>query len=618
MLCHTEPVVATSPMKLGSLCKRKNIRGNCLRIRYVEDKLLLVVLEAVENLINTCSVELLEKIARELSVASLICLKDIWAKMQDLVSECSDQEGRDTWSSIKPPDLAEMVFRLSMNHCCHTTCTSDTIKRSIFGPEESNIVNFILNNWEVSPVLLSMRSKTSKENDSIFSFLTKCFNGKTIDYILDSILGRLVSCPPIASDELSILNFLEEVRGRLGCPIVYGQDLRVIKTVGPSKKEVHFWDNSVVFSIDNDCVEGCKEAYHNGYTIALRGMEFRTEKVAAIADGLEMLLGQLSVGANVYLTPPRSQGLARHCDDHCVFVCQLLGKKKWAVFPQSIQLPRLYDPLGSVLGSEGGNDGCESKQFLLREGDVLYIPRGCPHEAHTVTGDSESQIDEASEFSLHLTLGIEVEPPFEWEGFAHIALHCWNENRKHTTDDLIKSKLQIPSDYFINLLHVAIRVIGDHDTTFRKACMVAAFAFLSDSRGKQNFHSLIMSQRATFSYVINKINAESSFLEAFKVIEVSVLGRNDESLQWMRWLRHLPQEGVADEKMDFNDPLKLFENLVLSYNGDVNDAHAAFLHVKSEFCTSVIFEEASRSFGLLLKKYKKTRKHYMNGMLSLH
>lgn len=112
----------------------------------------------------------------------------------------------------------------------------------------------------------------------------------------------------------------------------------------------------------------------------------------------------------MYLTPPNSQGLVCHYDDHCVFVCQLVGNKKWRVSSQSnVQLPRLYDPLDRLHGSEVQNSMDDCNQFLLKEGDILYIPRGVLHEACT----ENIIFDGSASCSLHLTLGIEVEPPFE-------------------------------------------------------------------------------------------------------------------------------------------------------------------------------------------------------------
>ncbi|KAI3900832.1 hypothetical protein MKW92_038411 [Papaver armeniacum] len=217
-------------------------------------------------------------------------------------------------------------------------------------------------------------------------------------------------------------------------------------------------------------VHKCEAAFLEGYTVALRGMEFHSETIAAIADGLAVLFGQPFVGANAYLTPPRSQGLARHYDDHRVFTCQLLGQKGWVVSPrQTSLLPRLYEPLHHLTGSDVGNDAFECKQFLLQEGDILYIPRGCPHEAYTVADDGLPEIDDVSTgSSLHLTLGIEIEPPFEWEGFAHVALHC--RNQKQQVNPCIVQLPGVLNFVYVNLLHVSMRLIGYQDSVFRKGC----------------------------------------------------------------------------------------------------------------------------------------------------
>uniref|UniRef100_A0A162A3N2 Bifunctional lysine-specific demethylase and histidyl-hydroxylase n=1 Tax=Daucus carota subsp. sativus TaxID=79200 RepID=A0A162A3N2_DAUCS len=153
----------------------------------------------------------------------------------------------------------------------------------------------------------------------------------------------------------------------------------------------------------------CEAAFKEGYSIAMRGMEFRFKSIAAVADDLASFFGQPSVGVNMYLTPPDSQGLACHYDDHCVFVCQLIGTKNWKIFHRpSLQLPRLYEPINKLENEEMTTD--RFNQVLLKEGDVLYIPRGVPHEACTV---NEDESDGNAGFSLHLTLAIEVEPPFE-------------------------------------------------------------------------------------------------------------------------------------------------------------------------------------------------------------
>ncbi|XP_033123127.1 ribosomal oxygenase 2-like isoform X1 [Anneissia japonica] len=53
---------------------------------------------------------------------------------------------------------------------------------------------------------------------------------------------------------------------------------------------------------------------------------------------------QCLVGANVYITPGGSQGLAPHYDDVEVFILQLEGEKHWRLYelPEEERLPRNY------------------------------------------------------------------------------------------------------------------------------------------------------------------------------------------------------------------------------------------------------------------------------------
>lgn len=199
---------------------------------------------------------------------------------------------------------------------------------------------------------------------------------------------------------------------------------------------------------------------------------------------------------------------------------------------------------------------------------------------------------------------------YRWEGFAHITLHCWNEKQKQASSNITDSRLRKQRAMFVMLLHVAIRVIANENSTFRKACMVAAFPLSSDN--------LMWKHKATFASIIEKIDADSSFVEAFKWIQEVVQERNDDSLQWMRWLQHLSQGGDMKEKINFNNLLEIFEDLVLMYTGHIAEAVEEFCHFKSMFCRDAVFEDACQCFKTLLDKYRKIRRQYMNGMLSLH
>ncbi|GMY35125.1 hypothetical protein FCV25MIE_30367 [Fagus crenata] len=393
----------------------------CLKIGFEDDELPVSLLTASIILINSCDIEQLEKIPRNLSETFLAFLKNLWAKVhnQMLLANTmkSSQEGQFFISNIRVNNLADSIFRLSINSSqVTTTFPLEVVKRSIFGLTKSSFEDFMKIHWEVSPFLIRKFSRALNENDNVFSSLIKSLcSTEKVPSFLSSILQNLVSCFPIASDEPDVLSFLKEVRNMLGCPIIYQQDIRVLRTERQMKREVHYFQESLdckkdfhIFNIDD--VLKCEEAYKEGYTVALRGMEFRFKSIAAIANGLASIFGQPSVGVNMYLTPPNSQGLARHFDDHCVFVCQLFGTKQWTVSSQpNVLLPRLYDHLDSLQDAEAENSVTDCRKFLLKEGDILYIPRGIHHEACTDNSDPNG----SAAGSLHLTLGIEVEPPFE-------------------------------------------------------------------------------------------------------------------------------------------------------------------------------------------------------------
>lgn len=99
-------------------------------------------------------------------------------------------------------------------------------------------------------------------------------------------------------------------------------------------------------------------------------------------------------GANVYLTPPNSQGFAPHYDDIEAFVLQVEGKKHWRLYaPRNDKevLPRVSS--GNFNDTEIGEPIFER---TLEAGDLLYFPRGTIHQAQTVSGHH----------SLHITLSV--------------------------------------------------------------------------------------------------------------------------------------------------------------------------------------------------------------------
>ena len=82
-------------------------------------------------------------------------------------------------------------------------------------------------------------------------------------------------------------------------------------------------------------------------------------------------------------------GFGLHCDDHDVFIIQIIGEKRWALYGESQMYPghRKEDNLASLKEPK--------ENYTLRPGDVLYLPRG---HWHNVVGIGEP--------TIHLTVGV--------------------------------------------------------------------------------------------------------------------------------------------------------------------------------------------------------------------
>ena len=111
--------------------------------------------------------------------------------------------------------------------------------------------------------------------------------------------------------------------------------------------------------------------FAGGATVVLQGLHRYWPPLTELVRGLELALGH-PCQANAYLTPPGSQGFARHSDTHDVFVFQTHGTKQWQLV----------------------EDGQE-RDVLLEPGLSMYLPTGTPHSARS-----------EEDTSLHVTLGI--------------------------------------------------------------------------------------------------------------------------------------------------------------------------------------------------------------------
>lgn len=133
--------------------------------------------------------------------------------------------------------------------------------------------------------------------------------------------------------------------------------------------------------------------YLKGATINFRVLERFHRPLMYLCRGMESQLGS-GADVSVFLTPKHSgHNLKPHYDAVDAFILQISGKKKWRIWKSSYELPSMkqdYTPYNVQCNKEN-LEGI----YVLEEGDMLYIPRGFPHDA--VTEDSHS---------LHATVGV--------------------------------------------------------------------------------------------------------------------------------------------------------------------------------------------------------------------
>jgi ribosomal protein L16 Arg81 hydroxylase len=144
--------------------------------------------------------------------------------------------------------------------------------------------------------------------------------------------------------------------------------------------------------------------YRAGATVNLTFLDERWPPIAALCRNVATELSA-SVHGNVYLTPPGTRGLKPHHDTHDVFVLQLHGTKHWRFYPAQTPLPLRVHPFYHA--PENG-PGEPIADFVLRPGDVAYLPRGTVHAA---TANEE--------VSAHLTVGV---TPMVWADVVRAAV----------------------------------------------------------------------------------------------------------------------------------------------------------------------------------------------------
>ncbi|XP_019723520.1 ribosomal oxygenase 1 [Hippocampus comes] len=211
--------------------------------------------------------------------------------------------------------------------------------------------------------------------------------------------------------------------------------------------------------------------YENGCSLRMLNPQAFSSTVWNVLSILQEHFGSMA-GANVYLTPPDTQGFAPHYDDIEAFVIQLEGKKHWRVYN-----PRSDDEVLPVLSSPNFNQAEIGKPILevvLEAGDLLYFPRGFIHQ-----GDCLPDVH-----SLHITI---------------------SSYQKNSWGDLL-----------LKMVPTALEIAMEEDVEFRQGLPLDYLSYM----GVQNSDKDDPRRAKFFSKIDNLMNKLSNFVAVDAAVDL--------------------------------------------------------------------------------------------------
>jgi ribosomal protein L16 Arg81 hydroxylase len=202
-------------------------------------------------------------------------------------------------------------------------------------------------------------------------------------------------------------------------------------------------------------------AYADGYSIIVNGMQRYCNPIKSLIENIRQQISH-NAKANLYLTPENEKAFSPHYDSHDVFAIQISGEKNWILYDDTnFKTPLLnsYQPTFQREQLTG------AREITLRAGDILYMPRGVPHEAYTT-----------DKSSMHITIGI-----YSTQWIDLIKWSLLNLSQKH-----IELRKALPIGFLNsdieNILSsdVELDLIGILQQVFHKENIVGSLNILGD------------------------------------------------------------------------------------------------------------------------------------------
>lgn len=141
-----------------------------------------------------------------------------------------------------------------------------------------------------------------------------------------------------------------------------------------------------------------------GATLVIDQIDTIYQPITALVERLEQSF-EVSIQANMYASWRSVPGFNVHWDDHDVIVLQIAGRKRWKIFGETEKYPverirQSQPPQGEPMWD-----------YVLEDGDALYIPRGWWHSATACSGPT-----------IHITLAIKNPTALDVLGWLAIQL----------------------------------------------------------------------------------------------------------------------------------------------------------------------------------------------------